>query len=312
VDMQHLRCFVAVAEELHFGRAAKRLNLSPSPVSRSIRELESEVGHALFERHYHSVRLTEEGMRLLPESLAILKQFDGLMVKLRDEARCAPAVFRFGLTPLTLPAIIDRVTNQLHCALADTKIDITMGLSCESLSSLKRGELDMALVHLPVEDGRFDTISIASYSFSVAMRSDDPFAGRSSITLTDIRDRRVLMAAPTPQPFAMNRLYESVRQAGVKNLNVLPDIDLALMAIHIQRSSAVGVVPSAIHNIANKIFISPDFAFVPLIGHTLDMQIGLCWLVDRHDSSRLVRNVVVAMRNEFAGSAWRNAAYQNA
>ena len=65
MDIAQLRCFLAVAEELHFGRAAERLHLTPSPVSRAVKELERELGAQLFVRRYHDVQLTSTGNELL-------------------------------------------------------------------------------------------------------------------------------------------------------------------------------------------------------------------------------------------------------
>ena len=78
MDVHQVRCFVAVAEEEHFGRAAQRLRLSPSPVTRAVQELESEIGGKLFTRRYRHVALTPAGRQILPSARDLLNRFDDL------------------------------------------------------------------------------------------------------------------------------------------------------------------------------------------------------------------------------------------
>ncbi len=82
-----MRCFVAVAEELHFGRAAERLHISQSPLSRTIRELERDLGVTLFVRTTRRVELTEAGSLLLERSRRALSEIDGAIADVRGAAR---------------------------------------------------------------------------------------------------------------------------------------------------------------------------------------------------------------------------------
>ena len=124
MELRHLRCFVAVAEELHFARAAERLHIEQSPLSRAIKELEEELGVSLFARTTRSTRLTRAGMLFLehvPRVFAALEQA-------RDSVRAAANGFygqlrialSDGITPWRLPALL------AQCRLEEPEVDIRL------------------------------------------------------------------------------------------------------------------------------------------------------------------------------------------
>ncbi len=96
MDLHELRCFVAVAEELHFGRAAKRLDMQPAGLGRYIRLLEEDLGVRLVVRTTRNVILTEDGRALLDEAKSLLTQTDLLAAQFRERGRSRPASLRIG------------------------------------------------------------------------------------------------------------------------------------------------------------------------------------------------------------------------
>src|SRR5215213_4623171 len=108
MDLQQLRCFLAVAEELHFGRAAQRLHLTPSPVSRAVKDLERELGVELFVRRYHQVDLTPTGEQLVDRVRAIIDGVDSLKSAAAVAAGSSQRNVRIGGTYLAPPAVMDR------------------------------------------------------------------------------------------------------------------------------------------------------------------------------------------------------------
>jgi DNA-binding transcriptional LysR family regulator len=139
MDLQQLRCFLAVAEELHFGRAAERLRLTPSPVSRAVKELERELGAQLFVRRYHDVQLTSTGNELLGRVREIVDSVDGLASLAADAARAEGArerPVRIGGTYLSPPAVFDRFVAVVEEAFPGRQVDVTTAPSSELLPEL--------------------------------------------------------------------------------------------------------------------------------------------------------------------------------
>src|SRR5260221_610816 len=98
MDIAHVRAFVAVAEELNFRKAAARLYVASSPLSRRIKEVERAVGAQLFERDTRHVRLTPAGVALLPVARGVLQQFESMTWIVREAPEGAKVPFRIGVT----------------------------------------------------------------------------------------------------------------------------------------------------------------------------------------------------------------------
>src|SRR4029453_11903979 len=107
MDLQQLRCFLAVADELHFGRAAERLHMSASPVSRTVKDLERELEVELFLRSYHQVELTPAGLELARRVRPLVAQLDRLPNDIRLIAAGDAAVVHLGGSHLAPPTILD-------------------------------------------------------------------------------------------------------------------------------------------------------------------------------------------------------------
>ncbi|MFC4008529.1 LysR family transcriptional regulator [Nonomuraea purpurea] len=297
MDVQQLRCFLAVADELHFGRAAERLHLTPSPVSRSVKDLERELGVDLFVRRYHQVELTSDGAVLAERVRVILEQLDGLkdVVKVAAKSRVA----RVGGTHLCPPAVMDRFMALTEQALAPHTIEATMAPSAELLPALERGELDAALVHLPLDRPRLDSLVVARYLFSAAMRADDPLAAASELRLRDLAHRTLTIGPPTPQPVAVNLLHKRLKNAGITSFHQMPDNDAVMLASHIRRDHGVTLTLDPRNGGSSRIFDDPAFAIVPL-RDDLEFLLGVAWNRSRARKGDVVRELVHAVRQEWA------------
>lgn len=296
MDVHQVRCFVTVAEESHFGRAADRLHLTPSPVSRAVKELERELGAELFIRRYHQVDLTLVGRQLLPQARNLLADFDELKNVARALARDAPRVIHIGGTHLTPPALFDRVVAVAEQVAAERPLDIHMAPSAELLPELESGAIDIALVHLPLSSARLDSLTVARYRFMVAMRPDDPLAGAAELKLADLTDRTLTSMSSKVQPLAMNRMHDYLVSAGISKFHELADGDLGLLASHVRRSHSLALTLAPASGGSARVFDDPAFALVPLRDDGLNFTVGVAWRRDRASSDDDVAALVEAAR----------------
>ena len=190
MELRHLRYFVAVAEELHFTRAALRLNIAQPPLSQQIRALEAELGVQLFERTRRSVALTDAGHALLAQARELLATAQALPQALQRIARGEVGVLRIGFSA-TLP-----LTRVLRDVVADhrrTHPDVALNLremhSLRQFEGLRRGELDVGLVRYNerAPDGiRLQLLRRDPLRLVVPSRHR--FARRKSVAIADCRD----------------------------------------------------------------------------------------------------------------------------
>ncbi|MEU4872122.1 LysR family transcriptional regulator [Streptomyces sp. NPDC021608] len=185
MESRPLRYFVAVAEELNFARAAHRLGISPPPLSRSIRALESELGAVLFERTTHSVALTPAGEVLLAEARFALDALDAAGLRARRSAAAEPK--------LVLAVKADGDAGLLETILARYAADpaalpVTVRLAAwqEQSRMLRQGEADAALVFEPYDRTGLDTEDLVREPRVAALAVGHPLAARTGLRLADL------------------------------------------------------------------------------------------------------------------------------
>jgi DNA-binding transcriptional LysR family regulator len=296
VDVHQVRCFVTVADESHFGRAAERLHLTPSPVSRAVKALERELGVELFVRRYHQVELTPAGRGMLTQARALLADFDELRGRALAVARSAPRVIHIGGTHLAPPMLFDRVVAFAQSVAGGGPVDIFLAPSAELLPEVESGAIELALVHLPVDRPDLDSLTVARYRFLVAMRSDDPLAAAPGLCLADLTDRTFAITSPKVHPLAMNRMHQYLADAGITRLHRLADNDTSLLASHVRRSHDLALTLAPASGGPSRVFDDPAFALVPLREDALEFTVGVTWRRDRAQSDPDVAALADAAR----------------
>ncbi|MFF9587223.1 LysR family transcriptional regulator [Streptomyces achromogenes] len=198
MELRTLRYFVAVAEELHFGRAATRLHMSQPPLSRAIKQLETDVGALLFTRSPAGVTLTAVGAVLLDEARALLDQADRVRVRVRAAAGAAAitvGILGGGTDPAVtrLAAAYRRRHPGVDIRVRDTDLtDPTCGV--------RAGLVDVALTRAPFDETALAVRALRTDPVGVVMRADDPLARRDRLRLADLGDRRWFQFPPGTDP----------------------------------------------------------------------------------------------------------------
>jgi DNA-binding transcriptional LysR family regulator len=299
VDIQQIRYFVAVADELHFGRAAERLHVTPSSFSRRIRELEHELGSDLFVREYHNVKLTRFGQDFLEPARDVVGRFDGLRRLSRDPEGLSLRRCRIGATPLAAPHVLDVVLDMFQKTEPDVELPISLAPTAELVDMLASDEVDLAVVHLPVDTRGLESLPLARGGYSVAMRDDDALAHRTSLTLRDLANRQVLATSGKVHPSFMGAVRDRLIAAGVARIVELPLNDAVQVAAHIQRTGMPALTLGSRHHPAARIYDAPGFTLVPLVEPDLVALVGVVWHPETQRRLPSLTRVLAALRERY-------------
>ncbi|MEV0280758.1 LysR substrate-binding domain-containing protein [Streptomyces sp. NPDC050610] len=188
MELRTLRYFVAVAEELHFGRAAARLHMSQPPLSRAIKQLETEAGAALFIRSSAGVTLTPAGAVLLDEARALLDQAD--RVRERVAAAAGAATITVGILGDSTDPAATRLANAYHRRHPRVEVRIRETDLTDPTCGLHAGLVDVALTREPFDETGLAVHELRTDPVGALLRADDPLARRDSLNLADLADRR--------------------------------------------------------------------------------------------------------------------------
>ncbi|MEJ8654348.1 LysR substrate-binding domain-containing protein [Streptomyces sp. MS1.AVA.3] len=188
MELRTLRYFVAVAEELHFGRAAVRLHMSQPPLSRAIKQLETEIGALLFARSPAGVTLTTVGAVLLDEARALLDQAD--RVRVRVAAAAGAASLTIGILGDGTDPGITRLAAAFRRSHPGVDIRIRDADLTDPTCGLRAGTVDVALTRAPFNDTALTVRELRTDPVGAVLRADDPLARRDHLKLADLADRR--------------------------------------------------------------------------------------------------------------------------
>ncbi len=189
MELRQLRYFVAVAEELHFGRAAERLLIVQSAVSQQVRRLERELGAELFDRSRRQVLLTEAGRRFLPEARAVLAAEQRALATLAAyTAARGGGRLRIG-TSTAMGEYLDRVLDALADAEPNLRVEFVSLPTAVRLEQVARGELDAAFVR-GVEAGPPEVrlIPVWQDPVLIVLSARHPLAGCAEEGLADLAE----------------------------------------------------------------------------------------------------------------------------
>jgi len=184
-----LHAFVPVAEELHFGRAAKRLNIAQPPLSQSIQRLEAVIGHQLLERDTRKVRLTPAGEALLPIARRLLDESAAGLEKVRRVARGEAGLLIMGFTPTTALQVLPAIVHACRERLPELELQLIELLPDPMSDMLHAGGIDVGLGRELAADRDMQALTLTEESYVAVLPISHPQAGSTeSIDLKDLSE----------------------------------------------------------------------------------------------------------------------------
>ncbi|MEY9211796.1 LysR family transcriptional regulator [Thermobifida halotolerans] len=200
LDLREIEAFLAVAEELHFGRAAERLQISQPRISQLVKTLERRIGAALFVRSSRRVDLTPLGRQVHEEIAPAYRQLQGAVHRARDTARGVEGVLRVGFLGSAANELTPRILSAFRTRHPGCEVVMVEAHFADPLGPLRRGEVDLLFTRLPVQEP--DLVVgpvVVREPRMLAVSATHPFAGQERASLEDLaRDRVFAVATPAP------------------------------------------------------------------------------------------------------------------
>ncbi len=286
-----MRAFVAVSRKGTIAAAAEELHVTPSPLSRTIRELERQLGADLFHRSYHQFTRTELGDRFLPLAVEIVAQADEAMSLVSGPER----TLRFGATPWTSRVLTQRLADAVE-RVGGHASELVSDLSSVLLEGMRHGEIDIALVHLPIDDSGIATAPLARYTYELASFEDPSLDLGRPLRLKDLAGRRILTLPIAMQPTTMGLHRRAFEQAGVASVDEIDLRELVGLQGRLARTGEVMLVTRSEELPASRLFEFDRLQVYPFADDELITTIGLAWRARDTVHAQQLAEVVAELR----------------
>jgi DNA-binding transcriptional LysR family regulator len=290
MELRHLRYFIAVAEELHFGRAALRLHLAQPPLSQQIKGLERELGVTLFTRTSRVVTLTEAGRMFLDQAYLVVGQAEKATATMHAVRRGHAGRLSIGVIPSTLYSFIPAILREFHIKRPDVE------LRCYDMNT---GEQLEALLDRRIQLGFFRQIAVPPEictellfceSLILAVPITDPRAAQRQARLEDFAEDEFVMFPRDRVPVIYDAVIASCKRAGFSPSVAQETAEVHMMLALTAAGVGICLVPESIRNLP-----FPGIAYLPLGDQQSEqLEVSLAWRVD--DDSTLLRAALEVAR----------------
>ena len=296
MDISQLRSFLAVAEELHFGRAAEKLHVAQPPLSRTIKQLERELGVLLFERSTRSVSLTTSGEALVAPAREVLDALRRAESAVRSAGDGEVGVVRISFAGVSTHRIVARLARAVRSKRPGIQLELSsQNYAQPAMKRLVRGETDLALGRWDVIPPDVEARVVEPDQLVVALPDTNPLAGAARLSIDQLSGESFVSLPPHEGAVLPDRLRRLARAGGfvADVVQIAPDTQTALALV----SAEVGchlTLASVARNVND-----PHVIFVDLDEHVPDVDLRVAWRrTDRGPALQAVLAEVLALGEE--------------
>jgi DNA-binding transcriptional LysR family regulator len=279
LDLRTLRYFVAVAEEMHFGRAAVRLHMTQPPLSQSIQALEAELGCSLFARTKRSVALTAAGKALLPEAQRLLLQADGLAALVQRAAAGESGRLALAFVSSADYSVLPAALREFRAAFPAVQIDLHETTSDLQYNHLAAGSIDLGILIPPIPDklkAALDYFPVLREPLVLAIPEGSKVGtGNKKISLKNCHDLPLIIFPRKLAPAFHDQILGCFREAGVTPHIGQEAIQMQTIVGLVSAGMGIALVPQSVSNLKR-----PGVEYRALKEASPLVEIGLAWRKD--------------------------------
>jgi DNA-binding transcriptional LysR family regulator len=289
MDLRRLRYFVAVAQTLHFTRAAEELHIAQPALSQQIKALEADLGVRLLERDNRNVALTDAGRVLLEEAIALLRAVDSARARTIAAAAGDSGTLRVNFVRSAPGWPSSAIIDAFRVRFPNVGLNLSSGFTAMHVEALCDDRLDIAFVHPPVLADGLELMLLVQEPFVAAMCTDHPLATRASVTLDELRREPIIWwpreHSPGMHDRLFNRIWGASSAAPIARLE--PDEDQML------RAAAEGVGIALVLRSRAEMMRVAGTSVLGIEDASLTVDIALAWRAG-NSNAKVTRFIEIA------------------
>src|SRR6266478_4801843 len=292
MELRHLRYFVAVGEDQHYGRAARRVRVAQPALSRQIQDLEGELGFKLFDRLPRGVKLSTAGKLFIGDARRILQEVNDAVMHAQRVARGQSGMLRVGFTEnASWHGVVPDSFRKFRQRHPEAELRLSPLASLEQMEAVRSGRLDAGFVfNMPKADRELDQPQVAAQKVTLAAPKGHPLTRLKKVRLRDMTDASFVLFPRRESPAFYDRLMHECFRGGLKSLRVVQEAgNEATILSLVSHGLGVGFVNGTARWRCPK-----GVLILPVVDLNLPLPMSLVWR--RDNSSPLLARFVADVR----------------
>ena len=281
LELRQLRYFLAVAEEMHFGRAAARLHMTQPPLSQAIQALEAALGADLFIRNTRNIALTSAGLALLPEVRRLLQHAQSLPELAQRAASGASGHLSLAFVSIADYSILPPALREFRQQHAAVHIELREATTDVQLLALENAEIDAGFLIPPIPEklqGLLHYQKVLSEPLILAV-PENQVKGRSRLSLADCADLALILFPRKIAPALHDAILGCFHSAGLTPVIGQEAIQMQTIVGLVSAGMGIALVPQSVSNLQR-----PGVVYIDLPEASTSVEIGLAWRRDNHSA----------------------------
>lgn len=264
MEFRHLLYFITVAEELHFGRAAARLQMTQPPLSKQIQQFEEEIGVTLFKRTKRHVELTTAGEIFLPEARHVLVQMHQAVDTAQRAQRGEFGKLVIGFVGSATYDILPEIIREYRRKFPQVAVILHELSTPDQVNALTGGRIDIGLLHPPVNSSLIETEPVKSGFSALSLPKNHPLAGKDKIQIEDLRDMPFIVVSRDIWPGLYDEFLSLFQDVDFRPKIVQEATEYQMVVGLVSAGIGIGVVPATAEKLFNLEVVYREIDGFPL------------------------------------------------
>jgi DNA-binding transcriptional LysR family regulator len=272
MEFRQLRYFVTVAQELHFGKAAERLEITQPALSKQIRVLETELGIQLFTRTKRTVKLTKAGEIFLSEARQLLQQADRAIKLAQRTALGEVGRLTIGFTATAIYTVLPELIGRFRVHYPQVELEMLELCTEDQVTALNRSEIDLGFLHPPIDARGLEIYPILAEEFVAVLPKQHYLLFKQSLSLEDLAQESFILHPRSEGPFLYDEFLKLCHQAEFKPQIVKEVGSHQTRICLVAAGMGITFIPTGL-----QILVSQDVVCKPIENLSLQLEFAAVW-----------------------------------